>query len=226
MAAARRRAPLKRFLPNAGQAAFDRVFDGATRHGHAGGWVPRPWAFETTVMALRLGPWPLLERMPVQVETLSAPPTQSCGRCSRPHRTTSPRRSAVPCARHVRSWREGKCGASWGGELAGRWRARGGTARLPCLCLTWWAHEAIRAPARGRGLGDGRSPSRPVRVSWSPSRGAGACGLGGGASRAPAPRSGAPAPGSAGALARVPRGCVSRHRPAQTAPAQWPAPGA
>jgi hypothetical protein len=84
MAAARRRAPLKRSLPNAGQAAFDRVFDGATRHGHAGGWVPRPWAFGMRVMALRLEQWQLPERMPVQVEPLSAPPTQSCGRCSRP----------------------------------------------------------------------------------------------------------------------------------------------
>jgi hypothetical protein len=41
IAAARRRwAPLKRSLPKVGQAAFDRLFDGATLHGHAEGWVP------------------------------------------------------------------------------------------------------------------------------------------------------------------------------------------
>jgi hypothetical protein len=96
-AARRRWAPLKRSLPKAGQAAFDRLFDGATRHVQAGVWMSRPSASETLVMAMLLEQRQVLERILVQVETLSAPPTQSCGCCSRSHWTTSPRprRSAV-----------------------------------------------------------------------------------------------------------------------------------
>ena len=50
----RRWAPFKRALPKADQAVFDRLFDGATLHGHAGIWVSRPWASETMVMAMLL----------------------------------------------------------------------------------------------------------------------------------------------------------------------------
>jgi hypothetical protein len=47
-------APLKRALPKADQAAFDRLFDCAKLHVQAGAMVSRPWAFETIVMAVLL----------------------------------------------------------------------------------------------------------------------------------------------------------------------------
>ena len=50
----RRWAPLKRTLPKADQALFDRLFDCAKLHIQAGVMVSRPWPFETIVMAIFL----------------------------------------------------------------------------------------------------------------------------------------------------------------------------
>jgi len=50
----RRWVPFRRALPNADQAAFDRLFDCAKRHIQAGVMVSRPWPFETMVMAVLL----------------------------------------------------------------------------------------------------------------------------------------------------------------------------
>jgi len=55
IAADRRRwAPFRRALPQADQVAFDRLFNGAKIHVHAGVMVSRAWPFETVVMAVLL----------------------------------------------------------------------------------------------------------------------------------------------------------------------------
>jgi hypothetical protein len=69
----RRWAPFKRALPKADWPAFDRLFDCAKLHIQAGVCPSRPWPFETIVMAILLEQQKLLERLLVQVETLSAP---------------------------------------------------------------------------------------------------------------------------------------------------------
>ena len=59
----RRWAPLKRALPKADQALFDRLFDCAKLHIQAGVMVARPWPFETIVMAIVLEQQKQLERL-------------------------------------------------------------------------------------------------------------------------------------------------------------------
>jgi hypothetical protein len=45
-------AAVKKTLPKADHAAFDRLFDGATLPTQAGVMTSRPWPFETVVMAI------------------------------------------------------------------------------------------------------------------------------------------------------------------------------
>ena len=59
----RRWMPLKKALPKADQAIFDRLFDCAMRHIQAGVMVARPWPFETMVMAIVLEQQKQLERL-------------------------------------------------------------------------------------------------------------------------------------------------------------------
>jgi hypothetical protein len=59
----RRWAPLKRALPKADQALFDRLFDCAKLHIQAGVMVARPWPFETIVMAIVLEQQKQVERL-------------------------------------------------------------------------------------------------------------------------------------------------------------------
>jgi hypothetical protein len=50
----RRWLPLKKALPKADHAIFERLFDGATLHTQAGVMMSRPWPCETMVMAILL----------------------------------------------------------------------------------------------------------------------------------------------------------------------------
>jgi hypothetical protein len=68
----RRWAPLKRALPKADQAIFDRLFDCAKLHIQAGVMVARPWPFETIVMAVLLEQQKQVERLQSLLDELES----------------------------------------------------------------------------------------------------------------------------------------------------------
>jgi hypothetical protein len=68
----RRCMPLKKALPKADQAIFDRLFDCAKLHIQAGVMVARPWPFETIVMAVLLEQQKQVERLQRLLEELQS----------------------------------------------------------------------------------------------------------------------------------------------------------
>ena len=67
----RRWQPLRKALPKADQAIFDRLFDCAKLHIQAGVMVSRPWPFETIVMAVLLEQERRMEEMVKILEELT-----------------------------------------------------------------------------------------------------------------------------------------------------------
>jgi hypothetical protein len=56
-------AAVKKTLPKADHATFDRLFDGAKLYTQAGVMTSRPWPFETVVMAILLDQHKQVERL-------------------------------------------------------------------------------------------------------------------------------------------------------------------